>query len=86
MIDMKPRVKNVKPMDEYQLLLTFTNNEIGIFDVSKYLSDNFWSSLKDISVFRTVKVSGGSVEWGNGVDFCPDDIYENSKIIGKLLD
>lgn len=86
MINMKPRVKDVKPMDEYQLLLTFTNNEIGIFDVSKYLSDNFWSSLKDISVFKTVKVGGGSIEWENGVDFCPDDIYENSKIIGKLLD
>lgn len=82
---MNPRVKEVKPMQGYQLLLTFTNNEIGIFDVSKYLCDKYWSSLKDLSMFKTARVSGGSVEWENGTDFCPDEIYENSKIIGRQV-
>ncbi len=39
---MNPRVKEVKPIEGYQLLLTFTNNEIGIFDVSKYLCEKYW--------------------------------------------
>lgn len=82
---MNPRVIEVKPMHDYKLLLTFSNNEVGIFDVSNFLNDSFWCSLKDLSVFKTVKVRGGSVEWDNGTDFCPDDIYENSKIIGRLI-
>ena len=74
---MNPRVKEVEPLDNYRLLLTFTNNEKAIFDVSKYLEHKFWSELKDDSLFRTVKVSGGSVEWIHGQDFCPDELYEN---------
>lgn len=62
---MNPKVINVIPMEGFKLLLTFSNNEFGTFDVVPYLQDKFWSSLKDISVFITVKVSvsGGSVEW-----------------------
>ncbi len=80
---MNPKVKEVKPLEGYKLFLVFTNNEIGIFDVSQYLEDKFWSGLKDIEIFKTVKVSGGSIEWSNGADFCPDEVYEKSNIIGR---
>lgn len=82
---MNPRVKAVKPMEGYQLLLTFTSNEVGIFDVSAYLEDQFWGTLRDEAIFKTARVRGGSVEWENGVDFCPDDIYQNSRMIGRLM-
>ena len=62
---MNPKVKEVKPLEGYKLLLVFTNNEIGIFDVSNYLDDKFWSQLNDIEIFKAVKVSGGNVEWSN---------------------
>lgn len=74
---MNPRVNDVQPLDDYKLLLTFTNGEKALFDVSKYLEHKFWSELKDKSIFKTVKVSGGSVEWIHGQDFCPDELYEN---------
>lgn len=36
----------------------------------KPLEDNFWSGLKDIEIFKTVQVSGGSIEWlNNGVPY-----------------
>lgn len=36
----------------------------------KPLEDNFWSGLKDIEIFKTVQVSGGSSEWlNNGVPY-----------------
>lgn len=82
---MNPRIINVVPMEEYKLLLIFSNNEFGIFDVVPYLHDRFWSSLKENSVFLNVKVSGGSIEWANGIDLCPDEVYENTKMIGKIL-
>ena len=46
---MNPKVKEVKPLEGYKLLLVFTNNEIGIFDVSNYLDDKFWSGLSAVS-------------------------------------
>ena len=75
---MNPKVMQVEILKNYKLLITFTNNEKKIFDIEKYLHKKFWSSLRDENVFKTVKVSGGSIEWSNGVDFCPDEVYENS--------
>ena len=80
---MYPRIEEVEPLDNYKLLLTFTNGEKGIFDVTKYLQDKFWAKLKDKELFKKVKVSGGSVEWETGEDFCPDEVYENSEKIEK---
>jgi hypothetical protein len=40
---MNPKVIEVVPMEEYKLLLTFSNDEIAIFDVLPYLNDKFWA-------------------------------------------
>jgi hypothetical protein len=40
---MNPRVKEVEPLDNHRLLLTFTNEEKALFDVLKYLEHKFWS-------------------------------------------
>ncbi len=80
---MNPKVVSVIPLKEYKLLLIFSNDEIKIFNVEPFLNDKFWSGLADISMFLTVRVAGGSVEWKNGVDFCPDELYEKSAVVGK---
>ncbi len=43
---------DVKPLDEYKLLLTFENKEKRLFDVSPYLSIGKFSELKELSVRR----------------------------------
>jgi hypothetical protein len=75
---MNLKIIDVIPMEDYKLLLTFSNNEIRSFDVTPYLNDKFWASLSTASIFMTVKIAGNSVEWANGVDFCPDELYEKS--------
>ena len=37
--------------------------------------------LKEKDNFQRVKVEGLSIEWENGADICPDELYENSKKI-----
>jgi len=76
---MNPRVKNVKPTDDYKLILTFTNNETKIFDVAPYLDKGFFKQLKDKSYFKTVKPFMDSIQWQNGQDFCPDMLYLDSQ-------
>ena len=51
---MRPRAIDVKPLDDYNLLISFDNNEIRIFDVKPYLKYKQFEDLKDISLFRTV--------------------------------
>lgn len=73
---MYARVKNVKPADNYNIIITFDNNKVKRFDVNPYLDKGFFKQLKDKSYFKTVKPFMGSIQWQNGQDFCPDTLYE----------
>ena len=42
------------------------------------LKEKFYESLKNEAYFKTVKVSGITLEWENGEDICPDELYNNS--------
>ena len=81
---MNPRIKAVKPNDDYTLTLTFANDEVKVFDVSPYLNIGVFRELKDISLFNSVKPFLGSIQWQNGQDFCPDTLYLESRLIAKL--
>ena len=74
-----PRVKNVVPNNNYTLTITFTNNEIKVFDVKPYLNIGIFKELKDESLFNSVKPFLGSIQWLNGQDFCPDTLYLEGK-------
>ena len=73
-------VKKVKPLNDYNLELTFENNERKIFDVKPYLDTGLFKTLKDKNFFRMVKVSYDTIEWPNKVDLDPEVLYEKSKI------
>jgi hypothetical protein len=76
---MSPRLKNVSPLPNYQLLLTFDNQEQRIFDMSSYLDKGIFAELKDENIFRAVRVSFDTIEWPNGADLCPEVLYDHSK-------
>jgi hypothetical protein len=68
-------VKDVKPQDNYQLLLTFENGEKRQFDMKPYLHIGIFKELKDPKLFNTVKISFDSIEWENEADFDPEVLY-----------
>jgi len=76
---MNPRVKEVKPNDDFTLTITFENGEVKAFDVKPYMNTGMFTELKNQSVFYSVKPLLGSIQWGNGLDLCPDTLYLNSK-------
>jgi len=69
---------DVEPIKPYKLLITFSNEERRVFDVTPYLTDSFYAPLRDPTVFDTVKVNPISLEWIGGIDMCPDELYCNS--------
>jgi malate/lactate dehydrogenase len=70
-------VKEVKALEEYKLLITFENSEIKLFDMKPYLNKGIFRELKDISLFKSVKVKFDTVEWENEADIDPETLYED---------
>jgi hypothetical protein len=71
-------VKDVKPLENYNLLLKFENDEERVFDVKPYLEIGKFQELKDETLFKTVKVCFDSIEWDNQLDLDPELLYEKS--------
>lgn len=76
---MRPKAIDVKPLKNYMLEVIFNNGEKRIFDVKPYLKFKQFKELENEKEFRKVKISGLSIEWENGADICPDELYYNSK-------
>ena len=48
------RIKEVKPLDDYKLLITFENNEKKIKDMKPYLEKGIFSKLKNKDFFAII--------------------------------
>ena len=75
---MNPRVKEVKALQGYKLLLTFSNGEKRIYNMDGTLEKGIFKELKDINLFNTVKAIHGTVQWMHEQDICPDTLYLDS--------
>lgn len=75
---MNPRVKKVQPLDDFKLFIVFENGEERIFDVKPYLDKGVFQELKVVNRFNSAHVDGGTVQWANEADFCPDTLFEDS--------
>ncbi len=71
-------IKDVEPLNNYLLLLTFDNGEKKKFDMKPYLEIGIFKELKDIELFSTVKTSFDTIEWANQADFDPEILYQKS--------
>ena len=81
---MNPRVQAVVARDDYKLGITFTNDEVGIFDCSHLLTFGVFRELEDIGYFRQARVLLGTVVWPNEQDVCPDTLYEDSAKVAPV--
>jgi hypothetical protein len=73
-----PVLKSVTPLDDYNLALTFGENEKRIYDFKPNLNHKYYSPLADISLFKRVSVIDGEICWATGQDFCPHTLYDFS--------
>ena len=74
----RPKAVDVKPQQDFCLLVTFNNNEKRMFDVKPYLEYEMFKPLRDIAFFNSVRPAHGTIQWANEADFCPDTVYLNS--------
>ncbi len=76
---MNPYVKQVRPLEDYELELIFENGEQRIFDVKPYLKRGVFVRLQNLATFQAVRVVAGSVEWPGELDLSYDTLYLESQ-------
>jgi hypothetical protein len=75
---MRPKAIAVKPTEDYNLIVTFDNGEIKLYDAKPLIKGKWFGQLRDMELFNTIHIAGMSVEWEDGQDICPDDLYYSS--------
>ena len=71
-------IVNVEVLPNYELLLTFDNKVKKIKDMKPYLEQGVYRKLKEKEFFNKVKISFGTISWGEDIDMCADSLYETS--------
>lgn len=77
---LQPKLKEVVPLEQFKLKLTYETGEVKLFDVSPYIKGSWYGELKDEKYFCTVHLlpGGTGIEWENGQDIAPHELYELS--------
>lgn len=76
-----PRLKAVKAIEDFCLEITYITNEKKIYDMKKFLQHDFYKNLNNIGYFKMVKSVETTVEWPNGEDVDPNELYTNGVTI-----
>ena len=78
-----PDIIEVKALDNYKLYIKFENGEEKIYDMWDKLNRKLYKRLKDYVYFKNVKIckTGITIEWENGEDIAPENLYYDSKPI-----
>lgn len=77
---LQPKLQNVEVVRDLTLRLTYETGEIKDFDVSPYATGSWYGELNNADYFRTVRIlpDGYGIEWSNGQDIAPHELYECS--------
>ena len=77
---LQPKIIDVVPTKDYKLILMYDSGEKKIFDVMPYINGSWYNELLSMDYFVSVKIIGNGIgiEWPNGQDISPHELYENS--------
>ena len=76
---LQPRLTKVEAIEPCSLRLCYETGEVKLFDVKPYISGEWFGELANRSYFKTVRLlpGGTGIEWSNGQDIAPHELYEN---------
>lgn len=76
---MTPDIEEVKALDKYYIYLKYKNGEEKIYNMLEHIIKiPYYNKLKSIEYFKNVKPRGDTIEWANGEDVAPENLYYNS--------
>lgn len=71
-------VRHVEHVEKYKLKLSFNDGKVKLVDFENRLKEakNMFLTLRDVDYFKQVKTNGTTLVWPNGLDLCPDALYD----------
>ncbi|MBO4815500.1 MAG: DUF2442 domain-containing protein [Clostridia bacterium] len=79
-----PDIIEVKALEKYFIYLKFSNGEEKIYDMKETIEKiGYFGKLKNRKYFENVKPRGDTIEWENGEDIAPENLYYNSVRVEK---
>jgi len=86
-------IKEIKGVNNFELLLLFNNNEIRKVNLEPKLKEwttstqSKFGQLLDLNFFKTVRLDKEmeTIVWENGIDLCPNVLFEMSVPINKFV-
>lgn len=70
------RIIDVDYIQEYELLLTFSDGSRKRVDLEPYLTGEVFGELLDKEKFIRYGLTPATIEWANGADLAPEFLYE----------
>lgn len=77
---LQPRLTKVEPIAPMKLRLYYETGEVRLFDVAPYATGSWYGMLQNDGYFNRVALlpDGSGIEWPEGQDVAPHELYENS--------
>jgi hypothetical protein len=72
---MSPDIIKAEVLKDYKLIITFSNKEIKLFDMSSYLNYPIFRPLSDKKEFEKFSIVDGTIEWECGAELSNDTFY-----------
>lgn len=74
---MVPRVKHIRPSDDYVLHVTFDNGITKLYDMKSKLTESRYALLVDKIIFKMVKIDCGGygISWNDQVDMSENELW-----------
>jgi len=85
-------IKKILDVEPYKLTLEFNTGEVKIVDLEEKIRNRSntkgskYAALLEPDYFKGVKLQSEweTIYWDNGLDFCPDVLYNIGKIVKKV--
>ena len=74
-----PDIIGVRALDNYLIYLMYETKEEKIYNMKKLIDTNkFYKKLLNKQYFKSITIRGDSIEWKDGEDIAPENLYYKS--------
>ena len=80
-----PRIESIEILSDFKIKIFYVNGEMKIYDINKLFKYDFYKKLRQVEYFKLAKSVGTTIEWPEGEDVDPNELYNNSVRIDDFI-
>lgn len=79
-----PDIIDMKLLEDYMIYLKFKTQEEKIYNMKDNLKYKFYGKLRNVDYYKKAKMLRDTIEWPDGEDIAPENLYYNSIPISEF--